>query len=110
MAELDVFRKLKVSIFVIFDIIICSLQWPRGLRRGSADVSLPGLRVRIPPGAGMSVVSVECCQVEVSATGRPLVQRSPTDCGVSECNHRNSAIRQPRSEWGRRVMTKRNSL
>jgi hypothetical protein len=27
-----------------------------------------------------------CCQVEVSATGRSLVQRSPTDCGVSECD------------------------
>jgi hypothetical protein len=23
-----------------------------------------------------------CCQVEVSATGRSLAQRSPTDCGV----------------------------
>jgi hypothetical protein len=23
-----------------------------------------------------------CCEVEVSATGRSLVQRSPTDCGV----------------------------
>jgi hypothetical protein len=23
-----------------------------------------------------------CCQVEVSATSRSLVQRSPTDCGV----------------------------
>jgi hypothetical protein len=23
-----------------------------------------------------------CCQVEVSATGRSLVQRSPTDCRV----------------------------
>jgi hypothetical protein len=23
-----------------------------------------------------------CCQVEVSATGRSLLQRSPTDCGV----------------------------
>jgi uncharacterized membrane protein YccC len=29
----------------------------------------------------LSLVSV-CCQVEVSATGRSLVQRSPTDCGV----------------------------
>jgi len=28
-------------------------------------------------------VSVVCCQVEVSATSWPLVQRSPTDCGVS---------------------------
>jgi hypothetical protein len=25
-----------------------------------------------------------CCQVEVSATGWSLVQRSPTDCGVSK--------------------------
>jgi hypothetical protein len=30
-----------------------------------------------------SVVSVVCGQVEVSATGRSLVRRSPTDCGVS---------------------------
>jgi hypothetical protein len=32
----------------------------------------------------LSVVSVVCCQVEVSATSWSLVQRSPTDCGVSE--------------------------
>jgi hypothetical protein len=29
-------------------------------------------------------VSVVCCQVEVSATSWSLVQRSPTDCGVSK--------------------------
>jgi hypothetical protein len=29
-------------------------------------------------------VSVVCCQVEVSATGWSLVQRSPTECGVSK--------------------------
>ena len=33
----------------------------------------------------VSPVSVACCQVEVSGTGRSLVQRSPTDCGVSLC-------------------------
>jgi hypothetical protein len=27
------------------------------------------------------LVQCLCCQVEVSATGRSLVQRSPTDCG-----------------------------
>ena len=27
-----------------------------------------------------------CCQLKVSASGRSLVQRSPTDCGVSECD------------------------
>jgi hypothetical protein len=32
-------------------------------------------------------VSVVYCQVEFFATGRSLVQRSPTECGVSnECN------------------------
>jgi hypothetical protein len=33
----------------------------------------------------VSLVSVVCCQVEVSATGRSLVQRSPTDRVVSLC-------------------------
>jgi hypothetical protein len=33
----------------------------------------------------LSVVSVVCCQVEVSATSWSLVQRSPTDCGASLC-------------------------
>jgi len=31
----------------------------------------------------LSVVIVLCCQIEVSSTGWPLVQRSHTDCGVS---------------------------
>ena len=48
-------------------LFICS--WPRGLRRGSAAARLLGLWVGIPPGAWMCVVSVVCCQVEVSATG-----------------------------------------
>jgi hypothetical protein len=50
--------------------IICRSQWPCGLRRGSAAARLLGLWVRIPPGLGcLSVVSVVCCQVEVSASG-----------------------------------------
>jgi hypothetical protein len=58
-------------------------QWPRGVRHRSAAERLLRLRVRIPTGAWM-FVSCEClcCQVEVSATGRSLVQRSHTDCGV----------------------------
>ena len=31
------------------------------------------------------LVSVVCCQLEISATGRSLVQRSPTDCRVRLC-------------------------
>jgi len=33
----------------------------------------------------LSVVSVVCCQVEVSATSWSLIQKSPTDCGPSLC-------------------------
>jgi hypothetical protein len=63
--------------------IWCRSQWPRGLRPRSAAERLLGSWVRVSPGAWM-FVSFEClcCQVEVSATGRSLVQRSPTDCGV----------------------------
>jgi hypothetical protein len=32
----------------------------------------------------LSVVSVVCCQLEVSATSWSLIQRSPTECGVSK--------------------------
>jgi hypothetical protein len=40
--------------------------------------------VQIPPGHGcLSLGSVVCCQVEVSAKGLTLVQRSPTVYGVS---------------------------
>jgi hypothetical protein len=58
-------------------------QWPRGLRRRYAAEGLLRSWVRISPETWM-FVSCEClcCRVEVSATGRPLVQRSPTDCGV----------------------------
>ena len=51
--------------------------------------SLVGIAVSNPAGSMVvSVVSVSVCvscQVEVSATGRSLTQRSPTDCGVSLC-------------------------
>ena len=40
-------------------------------------------------------VSCECCNVEVSATGWSLVQRSPTDCGMSECDRESSIKWRP---------------
>jgi hypothetical protein len=58
-------------------------QWPRRQRLKSAAERLLGSWVRIPPGHGyLSLVQCLCCQVEVSATGRSLAQRSPTDCIV----------------------------
>jgi hypothetical protein len=55
-------------------------QWPRALMHGSAVPLLPRLWVRIPPRVWVSLVSVVCCQVEVSATGLSLVRGSHTEC------------------------------
>jgi len=66
----------------------CRSQWPRGRR------PTLGLRALACWDGGfeshrghrcLSVVSVVCCQVEISATSWSLVQRSSTDCGVSLC-------------------------
>jgi len=45
----------------------------------------------------LSLASVMSCQVEVSITGRSLVQRSPNERGVSECDLETSSKRRPRS-------------
>jgi hypothetical protein len=45
----------------------------------------------------LSFVSVVCFQIEVSVSGRSLVRRSPTECGVSECDLGTSTVRMPRS-------------
>ena len=41
----------------------------------------------------LSVVNVVFCEVEVSTSGWSLVQRSPTDCGMSECDREASIMR-----------------
>jgi len=59
-----------LSKYVIITIIIYIFAGPkmlRALRRRSAAARLLRSWVRIPPRAWMSVVSVVCCQVEVSA-------------------------------------------
>jgi hypothetical protein len=65
----------------------CRSQCPRGLRRRSAAARLLRSWVWIPPEKHrcLSVVSIVCCQVEVSANSWSLVQKSPTDCGASLC-------------------------
>jgi len=48
----------------------------------------------------LSVVGVVCCQVEVSASGRSLVQRSSIECVcVSECDREESIMRRPWARW-----------
>jgi hypothetical protein len=89
--------------------------------RAVEGVGLPPLAcrelwVQTLPGAWMSLVSVVHCQVEVSVTGRSLIQRMPTGCGMSECDWGTSKRRsrltravEPRQEnkgnlvWYRRV-------
>jgi len=79
-------------------VCIYIVMWPRGLRRVSATAHLLGLRVRIPPEAWL-FVSCECCvcfQIEVSATGRSLVQRGRTEWGVSNCDFETWTMRRRR--------------
>jgi hypothetical protein len=57
----------------------------------------------------LSLVSVVCCQVEVSATSWSLVQRSPTVCGVSkQCMIvKRRKMRRPRPPRGCRAIGKK---
>ena len=61
----------------------------RSKRLGSAAALLP-------PGTWKSVVFAVCCQVEVSATDRSHIHRSPTEFGVSERGLEISTVRRPR--------------
>ena len=47
------------------------------------------------PAGGHGCLSVVCRQVEVPTSGRSLVQRSRTECGVSECDREASIVRRP---------------
>jgi hypothetical protein len=46
-------------------------------------------------------MSVVCCQVEVSATSRKLVHRSPANCDASLCDLGTSRMRRPWPALGR---------
>ena len=55
----------------------------------------------------MSLVSIMCSQVEVSASGLSLVLRSPSECGVSEYDRDDSVMSRPWLTSGC-VSTKKN--
>jgi hypothetical protein len=58
--------------------------------------SLAGIAGSNPTGGmGICLVCVVCCQVEVSAMSLLLIQRSPTECGVPECDQEASIISWP---------------
>jgi len=78
------FSLLEFRLFTAISMVRWS-QWERGLRCGSAAACLLWVRVRTPPTPGcLSLVSVVCGQIELSATGRSFVQTNPAKCGVSD--------------------------
>ena len=48
----------------------------------------------------LSLVRAVCGQIELSATGRSFVQRSPIKCGVSEYDLETSTMKRPRPTRG----------
>ena len=76
----------------------------------SAAARLLGLQVRISPGACMSVVSVVCCQVKVFVPGWSLVQRSPTERGVSEYDREAPTMKRPWPTKGSRATRRKKSV
>ena len=66
------------------------------------DARLLGLWVLIRPGVCLALVSVVCCQVEVSETGRSLVQRGLSECGMSLCEATLACVRLLRPQKERK--------
>ena len=56
---------------------------------------LAGIAGSNPAGAWMSLVIVVCCEVVGCASGRSLDHKSPTECGVSECDLETSTLSRP---------------
>jgi hypothetical protein len=84
---------MDVCVVFVVRTVIWNVKWHEGRK----DLNSTKMDQREKNGTGkkkksglghvcQSVVSVVCCQVEVCATSWSLVQRSPTDCGVSECD------------------------
>ena len=75
----------------------CRSRWPCYLRPIACwDGGFEFRRGRGRLHGCLSLVSVVCCQVKVSASGRSPVQRSLTDCGcVRVCDLETLAMRRP---------------
>jgi len=83
----------------------CRSQWPCGLRRGSAAVlTYWDCGFEYCCGAWIWLLWVLCYQLQVSASSWPLIQRSPTECGVSECDREASKVRKSWPARGSRAI------
>jgi hypothetical protein len=73
--------------------------WSRDLRLGLRSLGAGIAGSNAAENMEVCVLSVFfCCQVQVSATDRSLVQRSPADYGLSEFN-RETSQRRPSPTW-----------
>ena len=68
---------------------------------------LAGIELCKPVG---DIVSIVCCRVEVFATGRSFIQRSPTDCRLSECDRDTSTRRRTGPIKGCRATGEKNLI
>jgi len=110
-SEMSTTRKLSACLTPSgFNLSISTSSWPevsrsqcpRGLGLGLRPLACWDCVFESRRGHGcLSLVNVVCCQVDVSAVGRSLVQRSRTDCDVSECDHGTSTMRM---RWPTRVV------
>jgi hypothetical protein len=77
---------MRVCIYTCVCVCVCVFVGPSGQRRGCAAARLLGIAGSNPAGGtDICLVCIVCFQAEVSARGRSLVQRSPTDRGVLLC-------------------------
>jgi hypothetical protein len=94
-SPISVYTTLSLFFTSFLQSTYCRSQWPRGLRRVDLrplaywDCGFESRRGH----RCLSLVNVVCCQV--SASGWSLVQRSPTECGVSVCDREASIMRRP---------------
>ena len=86
-------RTWKMCAHSVLVLVASWSQWLHGLRCGSAAVGLLELRVWIPP-AGNGYLSLVSVVFDVRS-GRSLVRRSPTECGVCECDLETSTVSRP---------------
>jgi hypothetical protein len=99
-------RDLPLLIVIVAD---CSkgAVWDVGLR----PLACWDCRFEYRRGHGfLSLVSVVCWQVEVSASGWLLIQRSPTERGVSECDNESLIMRRlwptrAAAPWYKKIVT-----
>jgi len=87
----------KNSYFGATNVIHCQLRLLRGLKRGSETFAFYNCMFELcRRHACHSPVSVGFCHAQIFTMGLSLVQRNPTEYGVSKYDHETSTGRRPK--------------